>query len=165
MKTAFLWATLLLSWIIIFSSCTDNASYLTQKQSSIVKDSVQQMTESIARNVTKEGPVAWLRYFENSTDFFMASEGNLVFLNYDSASNIINTTLVKTISKIELHWNNIRIDPLNNNLACIAAGFHEDLTDYAGKKTLVDGYFTGITKKTSQGWKLHNAHWSVLANH
>ena len=150
--------------ILIFSSCNDNSSHLTQKDRSIITDSVQQMTEAIARDVTKEGPVAWLRYFEDTPDFFMASEGKLVFLNNDSASKIINTTLTKTISNIELHWNNIRIDPLNSNLASIAAVFHENITDYAGNKTPVDGYFTGITKKTFRGWKLHNAHWSVLVS-
>lgn len=92
----------------------------------------------------------------------MASEGQLVFPNNDSAKNFIKNTLVKSISKIELHWNNIRVDPLTTRLAGIAANFHEDITDYEGKKITEDGYFTGIAHQTPQGWQLRNAHWSVI---
>jgi hypothetical protein len=91
----------------------------------------------------------------------MASEGQLVFPNNDSATNIIKNTLIKSISKIELRWNNIHIDPLTSRLAGISATFHEDIPDYAGKKITEDGYFTGIAEQTSLGWKLRNAHWSI----
>src|SRR5690349_12465364 len=97
--------TLILITLAIFAiSCTSNTTSLTSKQASAIKDSVQQMTESIAKNVSLEGPVAWLRYFENSPDFFMASGGKLVFPNIDTATKIINTILVKRILKIELRW-------------------------------------------------------------
>ena len=97
-------------------SCSNNTETYTSNQFAIVRDSVQIMAESIAKDVSREGPVAWLRYFENTPGFFMASEGRLVFPNNDSATNFIKNTLVKSISKIELHWNNIRIDPLTFNL-------------------------------------------------
>jgi hypothetical protein len=123
------------------------------------------MAESIEKNVSQQGPVAWLRYFENTPDFFMASGGQLVFPNIDTATNFINTILIKSISKIELHWSNIRIDPLTPDLAGISAAFHEDITDAAGKKTPQDGYFTAIVHHTTQGWKLRNAHWSLAEAH
>jgi hypothetical protein len=147
---------------LLISSCSNHADYLTQAQNAFVKSNVQQMTDSIAKNVSDKGPVAWLLYFENTPGFFMASEGQLKFSNHDSASNFINTTLVKSIHKIELHWSTVRIDPLTNKLASIGAFFHEDITDISGKKIPVDGYFTGIAHLTSQGWKLRNAHWSVI---
>jgi hypothetical protein len=120
------------------------------------------MTESIAKNVSREGPVAWLRYFENAPDFFMASDGQLVFPNIDTAKSFINNVLIKTMPKIQLRWSNIRIDSLTNTFASISAVYHEDVTDGTGKTTPHDGYFTGIAHQTSQGWKLHNAHWSSM---
>lgn len=155
---------LLISMILIFFiiSCCHDADHLTQSQYAMVKHSVQQMTDSIAKNVSDKGPAAWLLYFENTPGFFMASEGQLAFPNIETATNFIHHTLVKSIHKIELHWKSIRIDPLTTKLASIGAIFHEDITDFSGKKIPVDGYFTGIAHQTSQGWKLYNAHWSTV---
>jgi hypothetical protein len=122
------------------------------------------MTSSIAKDVLRNGPVAWLTYFENTPDFFMVSDGQLVFPNIETAKKIINNTLLKTIQKIELRWSNIQIDPLTNKLASISAAFNEDITDSTRKTTPHAGYFTAIACQTSQGWKLHNAHWSSMAH-
>ena len=142
------------------SSCNINTQSFTQKERSLVQDSVQLMAESIATNISHEGPVVWLRYFENVPDFFMASDGQLVFPNIDTATSFINNILIKVMPEIKLHWSNIRIDPLTTNLASISAVYHEDIRDSSGKMTPHDGYFTGIAHQTSQGWKLRNAHWS-----
>lgn len=47
------------------------------------------------------------------------------------------------------------------NLACIVAGFHEDITDSTGKTISVDGYFTGKARKPKKDWRLYNARWSI----
>lgn len=158
-------AKILIPLIVFAISCRNNAESLNPKQVSDIRDSVQLMVESIAKNVSGEGPVAWLQYFENAPDFFMAADGQLVFPNIDSATHFINNILVKSIPKIELRWSNIRIDPLANKLASISAVYHEDITDSSRKMTPHDGYFTGIARQTSQGWKLQNAHWSSIVTH
>jgi hypothetical protein len=145
---------------LCISSCSHNPEVLTQRQRSIVTDSVNQMMASAESAVSRDGPVAWLRYFSGAPDFFMASDGQIVFPTSDSAAHFIKNTLVKIISKIVLHWSNIRIDPLTPGLAFVGAAFHEDLTDASGKKLPQDGYFTAIAQKTKEGWKLRNAHWS-----
>ena len=75
MKTASVRTTLFTLIISIFytSSCCNDTDSLTQTQYLIVKNNVTQMVESIAKNVSEKGPVAWLFYFENAHDFFMAS--------------------------------------------------------------------------------------------
>jgi hypothetical protein len=145
----------------IFISCGSKTDSLTQQQSIEVKDSVQKMMDRIASDISHDGPIAWLKYFENTSDFFMASEGQIVFANSDSATIFIKNTLVKQIKKIELHWSNVRIDPLTNKFANIGATWNEDLTDFADNKTPQRGYFTAVAEKTLQGWQLRNAHWSV----
>jgi hypothetical protein len=145
----------------IVLSCNSNTGSLTQQQSIEVKNSVQKMMNMIAKDISQDGPIAWLKYFENTPDFFMASEGQLLFPNSDSAKTFIKSTLVKQILKIELHWSNVRIDPLNNKFANVAATWNEDLTDFANKTISESGYFTGVAEKTLQGWQLRNTHWSV----
>jgi hypothetical protein len=156
-------AKIIIPLIVFTISCRNNTEPLNSKQSSDIQDSVRLLTESIAKNVSREGPVAWLRYFEDAPEFFMAADGQLVFPNIDTATNFINNVVVKSMPKIELRWSNIRIDPLAHKLASISAIYHEDITDPTGKITPHDGYFTAIAHQTSQGWKLHNAHWSSIA--
>jgi hypothetical protein len=84
----------LLVFIFFFiSSCNNNAETFTAKERSFVQDKVKLMTDSIASAVSNEGPTAWLNYFENTPDFFMVSDGQLVFPNIDTAKNFINNTL------------------------------------------------------------------------
>jgi hypothetical protein len=149
----------------LINSCNNNIETFTAKERSLVHDSVKLMTDSIAITVTHEGPTAWLKYFENTPDFFMVSDGQLVFPNIDTAKYFINNVLVTKMPKLELRWSEVRIDPLTNEFANIAAFYHEDIPDSTGKKIPYDGYFTSIAHHTSQGWKLHNAHWSNIVAH
>ena len=147
-------------FFVFIISCNNATESVTSNERSLVRDSVQRMANSIAEDLSHNGPVAWLTYFENSPEFFMAANGQLVFPNIETAKSFINNTLVKIMPKIDLHWSNIQIDPLSNQLAGISAAFHEDIMDSTGKLTPHDGYFTAIAHKTTQGWKLHNVHWS-----
>jgi hypothetical protein len=149
------------SLLLFISSCSNNSGSSKQQRESDVKESVQRMMVSISTDISDEGPVAWLKHFENSPGFFMASDGLLVFQNIDSASGFINNTLLKRIKKIKLNWNNIRIDSLSVSLAGIGADFHEDIIDTTGNILPVDGYFTAIAHQSSQGWRLRDLHWSI----
>ena len=152
----------LVGLILLISSCHNNTDSLTTAQRSIVMDSVQLMVDSIAKAISHDGPIAWLRYFENSSDFYMASEGQLAFTNNDSLADFLKNTYTKSVTKIELSWNHVSIDPFTSKLAGVAAIFHEDITDTGGGKIPSDGFFTGIAHQTSQGWQFQNAHWSII---
>lgn len=146
---------------LIFISCNSKQDSLTQRQSAEVNESVQNMMQLLAKDISHNGPIAWLKYFENTPDFFMASDGQLVFRDNNSATTFIQNTLVKQIRKIELHWSDIRIDPMTSNFANIAATWNEDITDSTDNKTSQRGYFTAVAEKSLQGSQLRNAHWSV----
>jgi hypothetical protein len=154
---------LFLSAISLIVSCKRNHAKLSAADRALVKDSVTNMTTNIAADISKNGPRAWLNYFENTPDFFMANEGQLVFQDHQSAKTFILNTLVKNIRQIKLRWAHIRIDPLTSRLASIAADFHEDQTNASGKSLAIDGYFTGIAHYDGDCWKLRNAHWSIKA--
>ena len=154
-----------ISLIFVFiSSCSNKTESFTPKERLLVKDSVQFMVNSITKDLSHKGPIAWLTYFENTPDFFMASNGQLEFPNIDTAKSFVTNTLIKIIPKIELRWSNVQITALTNKFASISAIYHEDITDSSGKTTPYDGYFTAIAHQSSDGWKLHNAHWSSMTH-
>jgi hypothetical protein len=149
----------LLALILLFS-CNQKPSFTTSEAAS-VKDSVLLLAANTAKDISTKGPIAWLYYFEDMPDFFMASNGDMAFPDYKTADSFIRNTLVKQIPHINLKWSNIRIDPLTPQVAVIGANFHEDITDALGKVTPFDGYFTATAHQTSKGWKYRNAHWSI----
>ena len=155
---------LFLSILFFVTSCTQKSASISKQQADVVTDSVNTMMKYIAQDITTSGTAAWLKYFENSPAFFMASDGNLVFPSHDMAEYYINKNLKKSISKIGLQWGDIKIDPLTSQYANIAATFHEDITDESGASVPLNGFFTGIAHQSDGGWQLHNAHWSVSSN-
>jgi len=155
-----------LHWFLLLAvtfalSCKCHKKHFTTTDSLSVKDNVTHMAASIAADVSAKGPVAWLKYFQDSPGFFMANDGQLAFHNYQSAKVFIQDTLVKAISKITLRWSNLRICPLSPRIASIGSNFHEDITFANGKIMPTDGYFSGIAILTSKGWQLQSCHWSA----
>jgi hypothetical protein len=128
-----------------------------------VRTRVKLLADSIARDVTRDGPIAWLSYFESSPGFFMASGGSLAFPNNDSAATFVRA-FAAGISRLELTWSDVRIDPLTLHLAVMGATFHEIMMDTAGHQMQFGGYFTAVVEETPAGWRLRDAHWSMLNN-
>jgi hypothetical protein len=128
-----------------------------------VQASVRLLADSIARDVTREGATAWLRYFEASPGFFMASGGALEYPYNDSAVAGVRDFTSRT-RQIELTWNDVRIDPLSARLAVMGASFRENITDTSGNQVRFGGYFTAVAEEIPAGWRLPDAHWSML-NH
>jgi len=150
--------------LIILSSCqTKVLNSLEDKQAANIKDSVKQMASIIAGDISRDGPKAWLKHFAKSPQFFMASEGKLVFPNNDSAEVFVKN-FAKSVSSIHLNWTGINVDPITINLAVMRAYFHEVITDTSGHQMPAEGYFTGLAEYTPEGWKLRNLHWSLAGN-
>ncbi len=126
------------------------------------KKDARSFMNSIATEVSTKGPSAWLFIFENNPDFFMASDGKLVFENYDSAKNFINNFLIKNITKISLQWNHANVQFLTDSFTQLRAGFHEDITNAKDSISRYDGYFTALAHYTNEGWKIRNVHWSII---
>jgi len=131
-----------------------------QTKTTGVQEGVHQMAGAIVRDLHNEGPIAWLKYFSNSNQFFMVSGGQLVFPNYDTATVFVQM-FAKQMRRIELTWNDIRVDSLTPDLGIMGASFHEILINTSDVQDTSAGYFTGTVENTSTGWKLRNANWSI----
>ena len=127
----------------------------------MVKQNVTQIMNKIASNLSKHGPVAWLSYFQKTSDFFIVSDGGLAFATGDFARRFINQTLSKQLRSIVLQWSNTRIGPLTQHLAAVGSAWEEEITDFSNYTMQFDGYFTAIAEKTAQGWRIRNVHWSI----
>jgi len=127
-------------------------------------DSVREFVGRVATGVTSRGPIAWHDFFDESPDFFMASEGKLVFASGEAARKGIDG-LTHVITSIELRWGtDMRIQSLGPGLAIVAAPYHEVLVLTEGRKIEEEGYFTGVATRTPKGWRFRNAHWSTIAS-
>ena len=146
--------------LTIFSSCKSISTGETKTAG--VQEGVHQMADAIVRDLHNEGPIVWLKYFSNSKQFFMVSNGMLVFPNIDSASAFV-PRLAKQLKRIELKWDNIRVDSLAPDLGIMAASFHEILISATGAEETSSGYFTGVVENTPTGWKLRDANWSIAS--
>ena len=131
------------------------------KSNEPVRDSVSFLMQRLSTDLQREGPVAWLNYFDPGPGFYMASDGKLAFKNFPGAKLFIEDTLVHAIRKINLAFIQIRIDSLSPQLAAVAAVFHEDITGSSVNIFSINGYFTALLSQTSQGWKIRNLHWSM----
>ena len=147
------------------AGCRSNdSSALDPGAAAEVQGAVRLLADSIAHDLTHEGPKAWLRYFESSPGFFMASAGSLTFPNYDSATAFV-PRFASAIRRIELSWSDVRVDPLRSRLAVMGASFTEAITDTGGRELHIGGYFTAVAQQTPSGWRLRDAHWSVSDHH
>jgi len=155
------WLIALPALSIIFS-CNYSKPQLTPIEIGQVQGKVNKLLDSIAANVSAKGPSAWLNYLQDTSNFFMADNGQLAFKDYRSATQFVHDTLAKNMPKVNLKWSNIRIDPLSNSIASVGADYHEDVTGTAAKITALNGYFTATVVQVNDEWKLRNMHWSDL---
>jgi hypothetical protein len=134
---------------------------MTAASAAAVEGSVRAFAQAVAHDITQEGPAAWRRHFADSREFFMASEGRLVFPNSASATAAIQD-LARTIKHIELRWgDDLRVDPLTPDLAVVAASYREIRLNTDGSRVEEAGFFTGTTEQRDGRWQFRNAHWSV----
>ncbi len=122
---------------------------------------VRAFMQTVAHDVTQDGPAAWDRHFSQSPAFFMAADGRVEFPNRAAATAGIQD-LTRVIKKIELQWgDDLGVDPLTPNLAQVGASWHEVLVNGAGERMEENGYFTALAEYRDGRWQFRNAHWSV----
>ncbi len=136
---------------------------LSPDQSAAVTKDVQSFMQTVAHDITQDGPSAWRKHFEDSPAFFMADEGRLVFPNYAAADAAIRS-LASDITQIELKWgDDLRVDPLAANFAVVGASYHEFRVEKSGHKIDESGFFSAVADFRDNRWQLRDCHWSVIA--
>lgn len=158
---------LLLTAAALSSSCSSGPLVFTESQTltaaqfKSVSKSARAFALEVASDITKEGPSAWLKHFEESPSFFMASDGRMIFPDNASTTAAIRE-LSRTTPHIELTWgSDLRVDPLTPGLAVLASSYREVQISDDGQRKEVTGFFTGVAEQQEGHWRFRNAHWSV----
>ena len=142
------------------NTASGEARSLTPARAAAIEDGVRAFAQTVAHDVTQDGPTAWRKHFSDSPAFFMAADGRLVFPNSAAATAGIQD-FARTIKQISLKWgDDLRVDPLAPDLAVVAATYHEIQVNTAGQRVDETGFFTGIAEYRDGRWQFRNAHWS-----
>ena len=153
-------------WIIpllaaVFAGCLTCHAGASESRPSTEDHAVRALMQTVAQDVTRNGPLAWLKYFDTGPAFFMAVNGQLAFPN-SAAAEEGTRKFAQTISHIELKWgDDLRVDPLTTHLAAVAVSWREIQVDTAGHRVNATGYFTGLAEYRDGRWQFRNAHWSA----
>jgi len=143
--------------------CGAGASHshsVTPDEAVAVDRAVRAFMQTVSDSVTHDGPLAWIKYFNASPVFFMAVNGQMAFPNAAAAQEGTRK-FARTIRQIELKWgDDLRVDPLTNELAVVAVSWREIQVDTAGHTVTETGYFTGLAEYGGGHWQFRNAHWS-----
>jgi hypothetical protein len=146
--------------IAVFTGCNARQSQsITSAHAVVVEQDVRQLMQSVARDVTQQGPLAWLKYFETGPSFFMGVNGQMAFSNAGAATHGTQS-FARTIQHIELHWGDLRVDPLTSEFAIVAAPWREIRVDLNGHRLEDTGFFTALAEFRDGRWQFRDAHWS-----
>lgn len=135
---------------------------LPASQRAAVEASTRSFMQSVANDVTTQGPTVWEKHFVDDPAFFMANDGRLVFPNTQTAAQGIEA-FAHTIKHIELHWgDDLRVDVLTPNLALVGSSWSEVQIDNADHQVNEGGFFTGLVENRDGRWQFRDAHWSSI---
>jgi hypothetical protein len=134
---------------------------VTSGEAVAVDPAVRAFMQTVSHSVTQDGPLAWIKYFDESPAFFMAVNGQMAFPNA-SAAQEGTRKFAQTIRQIALKWgDDLRVDPLTNEYAAVGVSWREVQVDTAGHSVTETGYFTALTEYRDGHWQFRNAHWSA----
>jgi len=136
-------------------------SPFTKERAAAVDRAVRAFAQDVARDVTQDGPIAWQKYFSDRPEFFMAVNGHLVFPSGAAAKEAMKEVAL-AFRHIELRWgDDVRVDPMEPDLAVIATSYHEVRVAYSGARIDEDGFFTATVEYRDGRWQIRNVHWSA----
>jgi len=136
-------------------------SHLTAERAAKVEDSVRAYARTVAQDVTKDGPAAWRKHFAESPGFFMAVNGQMALPTSAAATTAIQN-LAHSLKSVELQWGeDLRVDPLTQDLAVMASSYHERRVSTSADTVDENGFFTAVVERRDGHWQIRNAHWSA----
>ena len=145
---------------LAMTACGQHARNQAAAQRAAEEDAVRSFVRTVAADVSREGPTAWQRKFADRPEFFMASDGRLVFADAAAAARGI-AELTHALPKIELHFgDDLRVDVLTPELAVVGSSYAEVQTDERGQQRTDSGYFTAVAERQQGHWRFRDAHWS-----
>jgi hypothetical protein len=127
-----------------YAAGASHSHSVTPDGASSVDQAVRAFMQTVSHSVTHDGPMAWIKYFDSTSAFFMAVNGQMAFPN-SAAAQEGTRKFAQTIRHIELKWgDDLRVDPLTNQFAVVAVSWSEIQVDTAGHSVTVNVFFRGF---------------------
>lgn len=151
---------LMLLSMLLFVSCSQS-SLLTEKEKTVIIDSVRQTLNNYHNDIRKSGLIAEFKYLDNSADFFWVPPAYSASISYDSVASILKQN-APNYKYIDNSFDTLSIIPLSKELATYTGRLHSTMIDTNNKKTSFSLVETGVIIKRTNGWKLLSGQTSVL---
>jgi hypothetical protein len=145
---------------ILFASCSQSYT-LSSKERLMVTDTVQKTLKAYYDDIRKNGLNAEFKYLDSTADFFWVPPGYSGALSYDSIKTILNKN-ANQFTSVNNQFEDLRIIPLNSELASYTARINSTMNDSAGKTYTYKLVETGIIIKRKDGWKLFNGQTAII---
>jgi ketosteroid isomerase-like protein len=147
-RSAALTATLLLA-----VACQASPSFTDEQRAQVAREVRAAVDSSIA---------AWNRadagvFLDQVSGIEVYAENTTVQLSADSVASGVRA-FVAGIRSLNLEWRNPVVVGLGPDAGAFSSAFHQTLTDTTGATSSVDGVWTGIYRRTADGWKLALVH-------
>jgi hypothetical protein len=146
-------------WIALAACAGGENEVFDASRRQAVRDSARAFFESIPAELAGDGPDAWLRLFDPSTSFFMASDGQVALADRAAAEAFL-AGFSPTVARVELVWEDVRIEPLAPGVAVVAAAYREAIVLADGSVSRFGGYVSGVARNRGGSWALQHLHWS-----
>ncbi len=117
------------------------------------------MALRLCQDLEREGPEAWLSYFEDGSRFYMAYDGAVNFPNIEAAAQRVREMDAGVVS-MKLSLSELRVDVLAHELAALGASYTEQMVVEGGETLSFNGYLTAVVVRNRAGWQLRSLHWS-----
>lgn len=115
---------------------------------------------SLPLDLERDGPTAWLSWFEPTPDFRMAAYGGLEFDGYAAAVERVRS-LATIVRRVELELATPRVTPLGPGLSAVGVAYRQRL-EFTDRPTLVEqGYLSGVLRESEHRWRFVELHWST----
>jgi hypothetical protein len=122
-------------------------------------DDIDGFSQRLIQDLRSFGPSGWLRHFEDSENFYMGSDGRIVFPSADSARIFVEQLATK-YSVIDLNLLDVRRDHHSAELVTIVSPYLESITDKQGDTISFGGLVSMVLVKRGADWKIRSLHWS-----
>lgn len=151
---------MVLSCLALSLSCAGCNRSLTRSNAAAIQSDVRAFAQTVAHDVTEQGPMAWSKHFADQPAFFMAVNGQMAFPS-GAAAQAALPKVAQAYRHIDLQWgDDLRVDVLSPVFAVVAAPYREVQVNAGGQRVEDKGFFTGLAEYRDGHWQFRDAHWS-----
>lgn len=143
-------------FLLSFISCTKSQSADEVSDKDKIRQEMKDLIVSYGQAVENMDVEGTISHFSNDTEFYIHSEGT--HYTYDKIKAAVQTEFFKGLKSIEIKWDTMHVQVLDEKKASCFAILNQTLLDSAENtfKVRVEATFIGVKKENT--WKIVYVH-------